>query len=131
MLRSNLASPRPRHHYTLYIIDCYHVKSGASIDPSLPARSAASHSGCNVCVVTMVTLVLVSGERCREERWVTPDRVFPADEDVVAGVYRQSRDVLKELLEFNLLLSRLRKSVHSWKARGTRNFWAKYQKRQI
>ena len=77
----------------------------------MPARSAASHSGCNVCVVTMVTLVLVSGERCREERWVTPDRVFPADEDVVTGIHSQGRDVLKEVLKLDILFTEFVKGL--------------------
>ena len=50
---------------------------------------------------------LVCGERCGEKRRVAPDRVLPADPQVVAGVYRQRRDVLQELLVFDLLLAEL------------------------
>ena len=50
---------------------------------------------------------LVCGEWCREKRRVAPDRVLPADPQVVAGVYRQCRDVLQELLELYLLLAEL------------------------
>ena len=50
---------------------------------------------------------LVCGERCGEKRRVAPDRVLPADPQVVAGVYRQRRDVLEELLVLDLLLAEL------------------------
>ena len=50
---------------------------------------------------------LVCGERCGEKRRVAPDRVLPADPQVVAGVYRQRRDVLQELLELDFPLAEL------------------------
>ena len=57
-------------------------------------------------------VLLVCGEWCREKRRVAPDRVLPADPQVVAGVYRQCRDVLQELLELDLLLAELVEGFH-------------------
>ena len=50
---------------------------------------------------------LVCGERCGEKRRVAPDRVLPADPQVVAGIYCQRQDVLQELLVLDLLLAEL------------------------
>ena len=50
---------------------------------------------------------LVCGERCGEKRRVAPDRVLPADPQVVAGIYCQHQDVLQELLVLDLLLAEL------------------------
>ena len=44
-------------------------------------------------------------ERSGQERWVAPHRVLPGDEQVVTGIHCQSRDILYELFEFEVLFT--------------------------
>ena len=57
--------------------------------------------------------VSLGGERCREEWWVTPYRILPADEQVVAGIHCQCRDVLNEEFQLDVLFAKLVQCLQS------------------
>ena len=57
--------------------------------------------------------VVLSGERCREERRVAPDRVLPTDKEVETGVDCKCRDVLDKLFLLDVLFAELMQRLKS------------------